>query len=508
MKRKRTALFSLTAAATAVAVGLTTAPVFAYTSVATRQGDQWNVNDAAIPGLDTGSVRSTTASALLGYGGLRMRVSGGKGMLNGALLRGFGITSDGAGALTSKHTVVIDGVAVKRELTIDKPDSYGRFFDTFTNTTGKPIGIDVAFGGQLGYNTGTNQSAIASTSSGDTRITGADGWASWYTPSAGAGSASANGPSATTIGTPGYAGALQRTGNFLRDPFTNPLATTGDEANHPGLVNRIVLAPGQSRSVAHFVVTGLSETRNAPDSSGTPAAGTQVRTVQQTAADLTAKPDFAGLSAAQICSLDNYSPQALAQAAGTSALACTVSRSKPLPGAVIAPVTQPTLKTTSPYNVVGKTVVQLKADLASGRTTTQQVVQAYLDRIAAYDQGPLGLHSVLTVAPDALAQAKAGPVAASNVPGCSGRPRRLRRETAQNARPPRFTWVAAHHAAEIARESTGATMPKLLLGESQRRRLDLGRLAAGGIDRRVYLRATDLVLLGFDVVLGGDCLHV
>ena len=34
-------------------------------------------------------------------------------------------------------------------------------------------------------------------------------------------------------------------------------------------------------------------------------------------------------------------------------------------------------------------------------------MRAYLDRIAAYDGGPLGLHSVITVAPDAMAQAKA-----------------------------------------------------------------------------------------------------
>ena len=34
-------------------------------------------------------------------------------------------------------------------------------------------------------------------------------------------------------------------------------------------------------------------------------------------------------------------------------------------------------------------------------------MRAYLDRIAAYDGGPLGMHSVITVAPDAMAQAKA-----------------------------------------------------------------------------------------------------
>ena len=63
--------------------------------------------------------------------------------------------------------------------------------------------------------------------------------------------------------------------------------------------------------------------------------------------------------------------------------------------------------TNSPYNVVGKSISDLKADVAAGKTTTQQIVRAYLDRIAAYDGGPLGMHSVITVAPDAMAQAKA-----------------------------------------------------------------------------------------------------
>ena len=67
--------------------------------------------------------------------------------------------------------------------------------------------------------------------------------------------------------------------------------------------------------------------------------------------------------------------------------------------------------TSSPYNVVGKTITQLIADLKSGATTSEQITQAYLDRIAAYDRGPFGLNSMITLAPDALAQAKAADVA-------------------------------------------------------------------------------------------------
>lgn len=392
-------------AAAALTAGLQVAPTAqAYNSVGTGGGDQWNVNDAAIPGLDTGSVRDTTASALQGYGGVRLKVINGDDRLNGALMRGFGLTFDGRDSFESARAVVIDGVAVKRELKIDQEESYGRFLDTFTNTSKQPQEIEVAFGGQVGYDTGTNQSDVADTSDGDDEVTSADGWVSFYTPSDGPGSASANGPSATTIGTPGYAGSLDRVGIFLRDPFVNDLPETGDEANHPGFVNTITLAPGESRSVVHFVVTGLSETSGAPDGSGVPAAGSQVAAVEAKAAELTAAPDLAGMTVPEICSLANYDVSALP---GFDASDCDGLSGEPLAGAVRGAVAAPEVKTTSPYDVVGKSITDLVADMESGTTNAQQIVRAYLDRIAAYDQGPLGLHSVLAVAPDAMQQARA-----------------------------------------------------------------------------------------------------
>ena len=41
------------------------------------------------------------------------------------------------------------------------------------------------------------------------------------------------------------------------------------------------------------------------------------------------------------------------------------------------------------YDVAEKSIVDLQADLAAGRVTSHQLVEAYLARIAAYDQaGP------------------------------------------------------------------------------------------------------------------------
>ncbi len=370
-------------------------PAWGWSTVTDTNGDTWNVNDAAIPGLDTGSIHNTGTNSLQGYGGIRMHVIGSNSRLDGMLLRGFNETFDGTSAFASKDAVTLTGVAVKRSLTIDKATNVARFLDSFTNTTNAPVTIEVAFGGQVGYKTGTNQSAIASTSSSDPVLTTADSWVSFYTPSAAAGSASANGPSATVFGT------IDRTGNFLRNPFANALATSGDESNHYGFVNRLTLPAGTTKSLLHFVVTGLSETRTPPLGGTAPGAGVQVAAVQATAATLAATPSVAGITNSDLCSIANFS-------LGTSC-ASAPAATPGLP--VIAGDNAINATTSSPYNVVGKTASEEIADMKSGRTSSAQIVQAYLDRINAYDKGPFGLHSIITTAPDAIAQAKAADAA-------------------------------------------------------------------------------------------------
>jgi len=322
----------------AAAIIAASAPTaWGWTTVTNSNGDTWNVNDAAIPGLDSGSIHNTGTNSLQGYAGIRVKVPGSVRM-NGVLLRGFGETADSATQYTSKFAVKLGGIAVKRSIFFNTADNWARFLDTFTNVTGSPLTIEVAFGGQLGYTTGTNQSAVAATSSGDQTITPADRWAEMYTPS-GATSASANGPSATVTGT------FDRTGNFLRDPFTVPLATTGDQANHYGFVNTLTIPAGATRSLVHFVVTGLSETRTPPGGGTIPAAGSQVAAVAAKAAALAAAPPLSDLSPAEACSVTNLDisaiacgaapPYVLGQVAGDSAAGATTS---------------------SPYDVVGKTI--------------------------------------------------------------------------------------------------------------------------------------------------------
>ena len=82
---------------------------------------------------------------------------------------------------------------------------------------------------------------------------------------------------------------------------------------------------------------------------------------------------------------------------------CSATPAPPVP--VFTPAKAPT--TGSPYDVVNKSITQMGADMAAGLTTSVAITRAYLDRIAAYDEGPFGFHSYITVAKDALAQAAA-----------------------------------------------------------------------------------------------------
>ena len=101
-----------------------------------------------------------------------------------------------------------------------------------------------------------------------------------------------------------------QTSDFLVDPFNKPLQTTGDEANEYGYINHFTLQPGQTRSLVHFVVIGLSETANMPNTpagtkAGTnlPVAGSQKAAVKTLAEELTATPDLSGLTTGQLCSI-------------------------------------------------------------------------------------------------------------------------------------------------------------------------------------------------------------
>jgi amidase len=369
--------------------------------------DYWAVNDAAVPGLDTGSIMSTATGSLQGYGGIRMQVSGAPKapLLNGVLMRGFGLTYDGSNSFSSHRAVALGGVAVSRSLIVNQEENYARFFDTFTNVTRSPLSVDIDFGGQLGYNLTTpknHQSATFATSSGDRTVSTADSWVVVDSPSVVGEitSPSQQGPSATVLGSVPFT----QTSDFLINPFGKPLQTSGEEANEYGYINHLTLQPGQTRSLVHYVITGLSEKTETPAKTAVPAAGSQTTAVENEAKALSATPDLSGLTTGQLCSIANWTEASIKSFKSTYAASqCAPKVAINAPAPVVE---QPEPTTNSPYDVVGKSITEEIAAMQDGETTAAQITKAYLDRIAAYNGGPLGFHALISVNPNAMAEAR------------------------------------------------------------------------------------------------------
>ena len=171
MQRSSTVRALMLAATAALAAAV---PASAVTTVTTVNGANWQIHDIAPPKLDTGSIRAISDNAFYGFGGIRVRVSGvpasdPSARLNGELMRGFGLTFDGEDAFKTAAPIVLGGVAISRDIKLSKPGNWTRWIDSFANTTQRTITVDVAFGGSAGQNSGSNQSVVQATSSGDAR---------------------------------------------------------------------------------------------------------------------------------------------------------------------------------------------------------------------------------------------------------------------------------------------------------------------------------------------------
>jgi amidase len=388
----------------------------AFNYVTTNNGEQWGVQDDAAPDVDTGSIRETTSNALQGFGGIRVKVSTATtpAWSNGALMRGFGLEFQPPNQFATTRSINLGGVEIARYVKIDVsaasnatssspaiPANWGRWLDEFKNTTDAPVTVTVDFGGQTGLGATTKESTVQATSAGGTTITPGDSWvevAGVPTTGTNAGIATIA-PSAVVLGTPApYANAITGVSDFLNDDFGDDAPTTGNDSNFRGYQNTFTLQPGQVESLVHFVVVGTSETAA--------TAGTQVSLVQTEAAELAANPSLSDLAPSQICSIINFDVSTLT-IPGFSDSSCPQQPALTLPA---APAPNPTT-TSSPYNVVGKSIDQEEKAMEDGVTTSQQITQAYLDRIAAYDRGQFGFNSYITVNQQAIAEAKAADAA-------------------------------------------------------------------------------------------------
>ncbi|NHC45329.1 amidase [Motilibacter aurantiacus] len=393
MKRTLQATTLAVAALSAAVVLVPPGSAGAFTYVTDTAGTAWGIQDAAPPGADTGSIRATQtgtgvlaaySTLLNGYGGIRVRVDSPTApRFNGELMRGFGLEQTAKGQFTTTRSVDLGGVRISRDIAIEQAGSYGRWLDTFTNTTHQPLTVEVAFGGQTGYGaTGTNASRIVATSDGDTAVTTRDTWTATASGTSATG-ATTGGPSATVVG------RFDRTGNWLRDTFTQPMGTTGHAANFPAYVNTLTLPARTSASLLHYVVVGK------PVTAATLAG--ELAAVSRVAGTLAATPMLAGLSHNQVCTIVNVPAARTSDCRGRD----TTRVNQPNDGKA------PRLETKSPYDVVDKTIGEMQADMEAGRTTSKEITQAYLDRISAYDEGQFGFNAFTTVASDALKQAAA-----------------------------------------------------------------------------------------------------
>ena len=244
--------------------------LLAFNYVVDANGTYWGIQDAASPRVDTGSIRATQiapggnnvafSTQINGFGGIKVLVEATRPpRFNGELMRGFGLTFDGVDRFATTSSVGLGGVTISRAVFINRGANYGRWIDSFTNTSDRTVTIKVAFGGQSGIGTAAVSTAVVNTSSGDTVVTAADSWVEVATPLAGA--TLVGGPQIAVIGTPStpaepFSGAMTFAGNWLLDSFNDPLVYTGHEANFQAYVNTLTIPPGKSRSLLHFIVLG------------------------------------------------------------------------------------------------------------------------------------------------------------------------------------------------------------------------------------------------------------
>lgn len=360
----------LLAGALVAGLGLAATPAEALTSATSANSATWYINDARRPGLDTGSIRNVTGSRMEGFGNIFVHVEAAtEPRMNDQMMRGFGLTATSAGSYHSTRSVRLGDVLMTRKVQVATAADTTSFFDTFTNTATTPVTVEVSFGGSLGYGVAAGTAgAIGATSSGDATVDTSDTWVTSTT--------TGQRPSGVVVGA-----GVDSLGEQQSDPFTTPYTQSGSKANDIGFVRELTLQPGETSSLMQYVVVG--------------ASGDTTAIATATAA-LAAAPDLSNLTTDEICTLANWDISAYAAA-------CTGAQPLQLPAAQV----EPEGTTSVAYDVTGKTIAQLQADLVAGRVTSVQITKAYLDRIQAYDDGALGFHAFITVAKDAVAQALA-----------------------------------------------------------------------------------------------------
>src|ERR1700733_12086316 len=100
----------------------------AFNYVADANGTYWGIQDAASPGVDTGSIRATQvgpgqggafSTSINGFGGIRVFVQTTPApRFNGEVMRGFGLHFDGTDRFNTTQSIEMAGVTISRSIYI------------------------------------------------------------------------------------------------------------------------------------------------------------------------------------------------------------------------------------------------------------------------------------------------------------------------------------------------------------------------------------------------------
>ena len=379
-----------------VTAAVTIAQIDAVTRVPSADGQFWDIQDTTPWSQDSGGIATGGQSnPFNGFGYLKMQVARPDSAVLAAnqYLRGFGLHHDGKGRFDSITPVLVEGVAVDRNITTQPHTNYLRYVDTFTNTTGEDRVVRVAWGGAVGAYEDGGLAAVATTADGDRAIELDDAFVTMMQNAKGSSSPfngpSGHGPSAHVIGT--ARGLVTSIGDMYGDPFET--RWPGFDPAHVAYVFTLRLRPGQSSSLMTFVVKGRSEiydprggyplpfkdaliTGSAPyggKDADIPAAGSEIASVTETAKRLAAGPDTQGLTPLQRSRIVNWDLE---------------PRQWPV------------------FTVFEKTVTELQDAMEKGITTSEDITREFLTRIATYDRHGPTFRSILSLNPNAIADAR------------------------------------------------------------------------------------------------------
>lgn len=260
---------------------------------------------------------------------------------------------------------VLGGVLVDRRIHAFSKKNYLRYLDSFTNVTGKPRVVHVAFGGGLAtlrHERPEVRGAIYATGDGDVELEPDDRFLVMHTPAKPTG-ASVYGPAGVIFGT-----AAHTVRRGFGDPYSDSLASDypGLDPGYLSVRYELALAPGQTIRLLHFLLVGLPE--EGPETS----AGSETETVTAVAKSLAKNPDVRNLSERERRTVVNW-----------KILAADLGVDPP-----------------EPFSVVEAGTDSIRTALVSGQVTAEEITTQYLARIQAYDsRASSGLNAFIHVDP-------------------------------------------------------------------------------------------------------------